>query len=204
MICVIINNQLRTSIRHLYRIVLAGILFFWIPVGASAQNADSVYVDEDEVLVDVVVDTLYMAIADCFREIPDSLLPTLSRNNRLDMLDFMESKMKAEVTNRLGGKSEMTSLTDSTLSIQMSNALKVDMLLLTPESPADTNSEEVICMIETFGSDSLSLDSKVRFFTLSWELLNEPPQLSVSDKNTISSKKVQTILKWDEKILKKN
>ncbi|MBO6030946.1 MAG: DUF3256 family protein [Prevotella sp.] len=193
-----------TSIRHLYRIVLAGILFFWIPVGASAQNADSVYVDEDEVLVDVVVDTLYMAIADCFREIPDSLLPTLSRNNRLDMLDFMESKMKAEVTNRLGGKSEMTSLTDSTLSIQMSNALKVDMLLLTPESPADTNSEEVICMIETFGSDSLSLDSKVRFFTLSWELLNEPPQLSVSDKNTISSKKVQTILKWDEKILKKN
>jgi len=193
-----------TSIRHLYRIVLAGILFFWIPVGASAQNADSVYVDEDEVLVDVVVDTLYIAIADCFREIPDSLLPTLSRNNRLDMLDFMESKMKAEVTNRLGGKSEMTSLTDSTLSIQMSNALKVDMLLLTPESPADTNSEEVICMIETFGSDSLSLDSKVRFFTLSWELLNEPPQLSVSDKNTISSKKVQTILKWDEKILKKN
>ena len=193
-----------TSIRHLYRIVLAGILFFWIPVGASAQNADSVYVDEDEVLVDVVVDTLYMAIADCFREIPDSLLPTLSRNNRLDMLDFVESKMKAEVTNRLGGKSEMTSLTDSTLSIQMSNALKVDMLLLTPESPADTNSEEVICMIETFGSDSLSLDSKVRFFTLSWELLNEPPQLSVSDKNTISSKKVQTILKWDEKILKKN
>lgn len=193
-----------TSIRHLYRIVLAGILFFWIPVGASAQNADSVYVDEDEVLVDVVVDMLYMAIADCFREIPDSLLPTLSRNNRLDMLDFMESKMKAEVTNRLGGKSEMTSLTDSTLSIQMSNALKVDMLLLTPESPADTNSEEVICMIETFGSDSLSLDSKVRFFTLSWELLNEPPQLSVSDKNTISSKKVQTILKWDEKILKKN
>ena len=193
-----------TSIRHLYRTVLAGILFFWIPVGASAQNADSVYVDEDEVLVDVVVDTLYMAIADCFREIPDSLLPTLSRNNRLDMLDFMESKMKAEVTNRLGGKSEMTSLTDSTLSIQMSNALKVDMLLLTPESPADTNSEEVICMIETFGSDSLSLDSKVRFFTLSWELLNEPPQLSVSDKNTISSKKVQTIHKWDEKILKKN
>ena len=193
-----------TSIRHLYRIVLAGILFFWIPVGASAQNADSVYVDEDEVLVDVVVDTLYMAIADCFREIPDSLLPTLSRNNRLDMLDFMESKMKAEVTNRLGGKSEMTSLTDSTLSIQMSNALKVDMLLLTPETSADPESEDVICLIETFGTDSLSLESKVRFFSPSWELLNDPPQLSVSDQNTISSKKVLTILKRDEEILKKN
>ena len=202
MICVIINNQLMAFIRHLYWIVLAGILFLWIPVGTSAQNAETEYVLENGDSVAIVVETPTMAA--CFRNIPSTVLPTLSQNNRLDMLDFMESNMKAEVTNRLGGKSEMTSLTDNTLSIQMSNALRVDMLLLTPESPADTNSEEVICMIETFGSDSLSLESKVQFFTLSWELLNEPPQLSVSDKNTISSKKVQTILKWNEKILKKN
>ena len=195
-------------IKNLYRIVLAGLLFFGVPVSISAQDDVTAYVDENgdsiEVVVDTVVDTLYMDIAGYFREIPDSILPTLSLNNRLDMLDFMESKMKAEVTNSLGGKSEMTLLTDSTLSIQMSKALKVDMLLLTPEASADTDSEEVLCLIETFGCDSLSQESKVRFFTLSWELLNEPPQLSVSDKNTISSKIVQTILKWDDEILKKN
>ena len=194
--------------KDLNQIVLAGFLFFGISVSTFAQNDVSVYVDENgdsiEEVVDTVVDTLYMAIADYFREIPDSILPTLSLNNRLDMLDFMESKMKAEVTNSLGGKSEMTLLTDSTLSIHMSKALKVDMLLLTPEASADTDSEEVLCLIETFGCDSLSQESKVRFFTLSWELLNEPPQLSVSDKNTISSKIVQTILKWDDEILKKN
>lgn len=190
--------------RNLYRIVLAGLLFFGMPVRASAQDDVAVYVDEDGDSVEVVVDTLYMAIADYFREIPDSLLPTLSENNRLDMLDFMASKMKAEVTNRLGGKSEMTLLTDSTLSIRMSNALQVDMLLLTPETSADSNSEEVICLIETFGTDSLSLESTVRFYTPSWQLLDNPPQLSVSDQNTISSKKVQTILKRDDEILKKN
>ena len=141
---------------------------------------------------------------DVFKQMPDTLLPTLSENNRLDMLDFMASNMKAEVTNRLGGKSEMTLLTDSTLSIQMSKVLKVDMLLLTPATSADPESEDVICLIETFGTDSLSLESTVRFYTHTWQLLNETPQLSVSDQNTISTKKVQTILKRDEEILKKN
>ena len=166
------------SMRNLYKFALAGILICGIPVGASAQ------------------------MTDYFREIPESLLPTLSVNNRLDMLDFMASNMKAEVTNRLGGKSEMTLLTDSTLTIRMSDALQVDMLLLkTMESGAD---REVICLIETFGSDSLSRESTVRFFTDSWTLLKEPPLLSVSDQNIISSKKVQTILKRDDEILKKN
>ena len=141
-----------------------------------------------------------MKIQDFFRQMPASLLPTLSENNRLDMLDFMASNMKAEVTNRLGGKSEMTVLTDSTLTIRVSDALTVELLLLRSEN-TDKN---LLCLIETFGRDSLSLDSQVRFFTPSWERLNEPPQLSVSDQNTISSKKVQTILKRDEEILKKN
>ena len=144
-----------------------------------------------------------LKIQDVFKQMPNSVLPTLSENNRLDMLDFMASKMKAEVTNRLGDKSEMTVLTDTTLAIRMSEALQVEMLLLKPEDAAGADSQ-VICLIETFGRDSLSLDSQVSFFTISWEKLNNPPQLSVSDQNTISSKKVLTILKRDEEILKKN
>ena len=126
-----------------------------------------------------------LKIQDVFKQMPNSVLPTLSENNRLDMLDFMASKMKAEVTNRLGGKSEMTVLTDTTLTIRMSEALQVEMLLLKPEDAAGADSQ-VICLIETFGRDSLSLDSQVSFFTISWEKLNNPPQLSVSDQNTIS------------------
>ena len=96
----------------------------------------------------------------------------------------------------------MVSLTDSTLSIRMSSSLQVDLLLLKVEGH-DTR-HLIICLIETFGSDSLSLESNVRFFNLSWESLNEPPLLSESFKNIISMKKVQTILKKDDEILKKN
>ena len=142
-------------------------------------------------------------MAELFKVMPDSLLPYLTTNNRLDMLDFMEANMKAEVTNRLGGKSEMTLLTDTTLSIRMSEALKVDMLLL-KSGTSESSNKEIICMIETFGRDSLSLESTVRFYTTSWHPLSQSPQLSVSDQNTILSKKVLTILKRDEEILKKN
>ena len=144
-----------------------------------------------------------LKIQDVFKQMPNSVLPTLSENNRLDMLDFMASKMKAEVTNRLGGKSEMTVLTDTTLTIRMSEALKVDMLLLESGSSASSD-KEIICLIETFGRDSLSLESTVRYYTTSWQPIPQTPQLSVSNQNTISSKKVQTILKRDEEILKKN
>ena len=47
----------------------------------------------------------------CFTNMPDSLSPLLTAVNRADFIDFLESKMKAEVTNRFGGKSEMTELT---------------------------------------------------------------------------------------------
>jgi hypothetical protein len=187
------------SVKHLYRIGLAGILMFGIPANLSAQRPDLEYVDENGDSIAIILPIM----ADYFKELPKDLLPTLSENNRLDMLDFMESKMKAEVTNLLGGKSEMTELSDSTLSIRMSEALKVDMLLLWPADAPDVDSQ-VLCLIETFGRDSLSLESTVRFYSTDWELLPQPPSLSVSDQNTISTKKVQTILKRDEEILKKN
>ena len=37
-------------------------------------------------------------IKDVFAAMPDSVLPTLTRNNRLDMVDFVASGMKAEVS----------------------------------------------------------------------------------------------------------
>ncbi len=45
-----------------------------------------------------------------FVNIPDSLTPLLTKVNREDCIDFLESKMKAQVENRFGKKSEMTEL----------------------------------------------------------------------------------------------
>ena len=136
-------------------------------------------------------------LADLFRQIPDSITPYLSQNNRLDFIDFMESGMKAEVRNRLGGTSEMTALTSDSLSIRMSEALRVDMLLLTPLEPVDSCSQ-VVCVISTYGTDSLSLQSRVAYYTTLWTPLSIIPRLSPADERRVQALEVQTILKRDE------
>ena len=78
-----------------------------------------------------------LSIASLFKAMPDSLMPYLSKNNRLDMLDFRDANMKAEVTNLLDGKSEMTQLSADSLTIRMSDILDIEMSLVFSE-PSDT------------------------------------------------------------------
>ena len=142
-------------------------------------------------------------LTEIFRQIPDTLTPYLSQNNRLDFIDFMESNMKAEVRHRLGGTSEMTALTADSLSIRMSEALRIDMLLLTPVEPVDS-SRQVVCVVSTYGTDSLGLESCVAYYTTRWAPLTTTPRLSPADERRVRTLEVQTILKRDDEILKKN
>lgn len=66
-------------------------------------------------------------VRDYFKQMPDSLMPYLTTNNRLDMIDFLEAGMKSVVTNRLDGETEMLYLSDDSLSVRMSKALLVEM-----------------------------------------------------------------------------
>ena len=46
-----------------------------------------------------------------FQTLPDTILPSLTKNDRLDLIDLIENNMQNEVTNQLKGKSRMTLLT---------------------------------------------------------------------------------------------
>jgi len=111
--------------------------------------------------------------------------------------------MKAEVRNRLNGTSEMTALTDDSLSIRLSNALRMDILLLTPVEMIDS-CRQVVCVVETYGTDFLSLESQTSFYTPQWKKICQMLHLSALDQQRIERLEVQTILKKDDKILKKN
>ena len=143
------------------------------------------------------------SLRDLFRQMPDSLMPYLSQNNRLDFIDFVDSNMKAEVKNMLGGTSEMTSLSADSLSIRMSESLPVHLFLLNTASAADS-CRQVICLLQTFGTDSISQETTAGFYTVGWERLPKAPLLSPSDQKRIDRLNVQTILKRDDEILKKS
>ena len=104
-----------------------------------------------------------------FSEMPDSLFPYLSRVGRLDMIDFSAYGMKAEVTNRFDGKTEMLRLTDDYLHIRLSAVADVEMKVLPDSSSAPGDSlRYLICMVTTYGSGKCK-DSAIRFYDTSWQ-----------------------------------
>ena len=142
-----------------------------------------------------------ITLRDVFRQMPDSLMPTLTQNNRLDFLDFLDAGMKAEVKNRLGGISVMTALTSDSLSLQVSQALRIDMLLLKLTEPIDTTNQ-VIIVGETFLVDSIYGETMLRCYTPDWHPI-PIPTLSDSQHKRIEGFNLQTILKWRDKLLNK-
>lgn len=166
--------------RHIHQILLTGILLCGMSVNGSAQT-----------------------ITDIFRVMPDSLLPTLSENNRLDMIDFMASGMKAEVTNRLGGSSEMTALTNDSLCLRVSKAQTITFLLLTPLELVDS-CRQIVCLIRTYGLNESSFNTTVDYYTPQWEKILKKPILKDVDIKRIKALDLQTILNWEDKILKKD
>ena len=96
-----------------------------------------------------------------FIAMPDSIAPLLTKVNKEDCVDFLDSSMKAEVTNRFGGKSEMRVLTDDYMFMQTTPISTLEMKLL----PVN-DSTKVVCMVKTVGTSAC--DSQVHFYTSNW------------------------------------
>ena len=97
-----------------------------------------------------------------FITMPDSITPTLTKSDRLDFLDYMDSGMKARVRNKLGGESVMIRFDENMLSIQTSQSGRMDMLLL-----KRGKDENLICIIRTVNAKYE--DSRLSFFTEDWK-----------------------------------
>ena len=110
-------------------------------------------------------------MAELFKVMPDSLLPYLTTNNRLDMLDFMEANMKAEVTNLLDGKSEMTALAPDSLSIRMNSVLRIDMKVARVAEPVDSNTQ-IIRVIRTYTLNENQTERIVDVYSSVWRKLS--------------------------------
>ena len=96
-----------------------------------------------------------------FVAMPDSVTPLLTKVNREDCIDFLDSNMKAIVKNRFGNVAEMKVLTDDYVLMQTSEVGMLEMKLL----PL-ADSTKVICMVKTINIPVA--DSSVRFYTSDW------------------------------------
>lgn len=99
-----------------------------------------------------------------FVAMPDSLAPLLTAVNRADLVDFMANGMKAEVDNRLAGRTRMTQLSASYLRLQHSELAHWQMKLLSTQQ-GDT----LICVVETVLTPVI--DSHLLLYDAHWNLL---------------------------------
>lgn len=139
-----------------------------------------------------------MKMRDVFKQMPDSLVPYLDANNRLDFIDFIDSGMLSEVTNSLGGKSVMQKLTDDALQIQLTESSSLSMRLLDVSEQVDSVNQ-IVCFIRTYGSDLR--ESQIAFYSVKWRQLPTEQYLTIPDGTwTATLKEEELVLTPDCKL----
>lgn len=104
------------------------------------------------------------SLKDLWVSMPDSLLPTLDRNLRLELVELEEMDVKPNVKNLLGEECDMDTLTNDYLECTTSKAARLQMIYL-PSSAEDS----VLCVIKTFRAPSK--ESEIRFYDQGWRQL---------------------------------
>lgn len=130
------------------------------------------------------------------KQMPDTILPMLTPGNLLDFPDFLDSGMKAELTNRLGGISEMLILTDDFTAIQVTKSSSVQLKLL-PQGK-----QNILCVVHTYSMNDSISDSRIQFYTTDWKPLKSTKYLTIpQEKNafvhaSVSALNTDLTLQW--------
>ena len=124
---------------------------------------------------------------DFLKQMPEGVIPILTHNNVLDMLDFISAGQKAEVTNRMNGKSEMTQLSTSSASISLCSTTRADLHLM----PCADNKTLIYLISTTETADSLR-DSVVKVYDSRWQLAGDEYQIKNFDPRLFNDVKINT------------
>lgn len=126
------------------------------------------------IILSTAFDTMAQtSMRNIFAQLPDSILPFLTRNNRLDCIDFIENGMEARVKNVFDDNVVLNVLTEDYLSIDISEGATVEMKMLMGEK------DTIICVNRIYKGPAE--DSEVRLYNLSWHMLSRVDRPSVSE-----------------------
>lgn len=110
------------------------------------------------------------SMKDLWLTMPDSIIPYLSINERLQLIDYNNLYVKATITNKLHGGCRMDILTSNYMHVHLTPSSSIEMRLL-PYAKSDS----ILCMVKTYGEESK--ESQIFFYDQNWDLL--PIQIAV-------------------------
>jgi hypothetical protein len=137
-----------------------------------------------------------------FLQMPDTLLGYLTHSNCLDMADYLDANMKAEVTNALDGKSELLVLTDDSLSLRMNESHHVIGIVLDTKQEIDS-CYQVIAFCHTLFLTTGQKEQFVRYYTRHWQLCQQEPSLTAISRRRIAGMTRSTLLRRDDDVFAK-
>ena len=105
-------------------------------------------------------------MAEVLKQMPDSLLPYLTHNDKLDMIDYLGANMKAEVTNKLGGKSALDSISTDYLHMTLNETVTIEMGIAATAKMTADSCHHAVCVITTYGKPAM--ESTLKFYTTKW------------------------------------
>lgn len=115
----------------------------------------------------VAADTI--DVSGLLRQMPDSIWPLLTRNDRLDMVDFAQSKMGNAVTNRLGGSSRIDTLAADYARVRLSHGVSAEIALVGQQTDSAACR---ILVLTTYGT--LDRETAIALYSSRWQRLPFP------------------------------
>jgi len=104
------------------------------------------------------------SMKDIWLSIPDSIVPYLDKNKRIELADFIDMKVKSEVQNLLGENSVMDTITANYLSLKLNESSLLQMKLL------PVAGDTIICMVRTYSAPAS--ESNLEFYSKNWVRLH--------------------------------
>ena len=102
-----------------------------------------------------------VSMRDVWLSMPDSILPYLNKNLRMEHVDFVDMHVKSEVKNLLHENGVLDTLTNDFAAYYLPQSSTLEMKLLTK-----ADSTLMICMVKTVKAPEA--ESEIRFFDTSW------------------------------------
>lgn len=101
------------------------------------------------------------SMREIWTSLPDSLLPYVDRNHRLEMVEFIDMNLNGDVDNLFGGKSEMDTITTDYIGLTLSQSSSMQIKRL-PVAGGDS----LLCVVKTYLGPAA--ESEVVFYHQDW------------------------------------
>ncbi|WP_092110998.1 DUF3256 family protein [Prevotella sp. KH2C16] len=104
------------------------------------------------------------SVREMWLSMPDSIIPYLNNNQRIELVDFVNLNVKSEVNNLLGDSTVLDTLSIDYLHLTVNPSVRIELKML-----PFTNADSILCMIKTLNGPEF--ESIIDFYDKDWKRL---------------------------------